>query len=874
MSVRSSGPDVAPPLRERADALATLRDRVEDAIAGHGSFTLVLGEAGIGKSALLRTACEAARGVRVLWGACDALSTPRPLEPLRDIARLTGGELAAAMASDVSRFERFVALLSELEPPRPPSIVVIEDVHWADDSTRDLLVYLARRIAGTRAAVFVSCRDDELGHGRPLTRTIGSLTALGGVRRLTLDRLGPDAVAAMTPGLDASRVFAVTDGNPFFVTEIAATGSADQVPATVRDAVLARAASLSAPGRRALDAAALIPDTADVDLVRTVAGVTVDAVDECVRVGVLIDDAGAVRFRHELARLAIESAVPPATAREMHRRILAELARSPGADPARLAHHAERAGDAAATVTYATDAASRATRLGAHQSAKRQLERALAYVDPGDRAAVAGLSERLARECFVVSDAAGELAHAQEALRLRQELGNADDIGRAGAAWSRALWSAGRGDEARAAAGDAVAVFEGREPSADMAMALVHKAQMHMLAREIPAAIELGTKAQEIAELTGDTAVAIMALRVVGSSQWFVDPDLAQTQLRRSVELAERTGDDRAVATGLVNLGSGAGEVRRYADAERWLRETIEWCERRDLDGLRAYAVAWLARIEFERGEVAAAEQRAESVGPDAIAIARIVAATVLGRLHARRGDADAAALLDEAWRLAVPTADLQRLWPAAAGRAELAWLDGDAERIPHLVGDTYELAARLGLPWAVGELGWWLWRAGAIDAAPDAAAAPFAAQIRGDTPRAVALWQELGCPYEVALAQADSAAVEQVATAVASLDRLGARRAADLVAAQLRDAAGVRVARLRSSTATNPGGLTGRELDVALLLADGLTDAEIAARLHISPKTAGHHVSAILAKLGVPARAHAAAVVRGWSGREEATAR
>ena len=113
--------------------------------------------------------------------------------------------------------------------------------------------------------------------------------------------------------------------------------------------------------------------------------------------------------------------------------------------------------------------------------------------------------------------------------------------------------------------------------------------------------------------------------------------------------------------------------------------------------------------------------------------------------------------LLREAWELATSTGDLQRLWPAAAGRAGLAWLADDTEAIPHLVSDTFGLAVRLRQRWAVGELGFWLWRAGGLERTPAEAAEPYALQIDGDWEAAAEAWKQIGCPYETAVALADS---------------------------------------------------------------------------------------------------------------------
>lgn len=846
----------APTLLERDAPLARLREARDAAARGRGSLTLVLGEAGIGKTSLVRAFAADGRG-RVVWGDCDPLSAPRPLGPLHDIARETGGELAAVMASDASLHERFAAAIDSLSHPPSPVIVVIEDVHWADDATRDFMVFLARRVHELPVAVILTARDDELGRDHPLTATLGRLAASDRPGRLILEPLGRESIATLAPERDPDDVLALTGGNPFFVTELSALR--DGIPSSVRDAVLARAAGLSAPARVLLDAASLVPEPADIDLVIRAAearpDVASEALDECVASGMLVAGRGRVSFRHELARQAVAAAVPPAAAARLHARLLDWLVARPATDPARLAHHAELAGDAR-TFRFATDAAARASRVGAHRAAHRQFRRGLDASGAEPPEAVARAWEAYARECYAVADFDGQLAATREAAELWHSVGDVDAQAGAIAASARALWSLGRGEDARRAAADALALFEGRPPSDRQAEALASIAILRMLARDLPPAIELSERAARMAAELGESRTLVVADRVLGTSLWFVDPARAAEPLRRSIDLARRLGDDIAVAQSLVNMGSAAGEVRAYDVAESTLRETIEWCRSRDLDVSGSYATAWLARVELERGRWDAAAAAAASVQNSPSTITRIVALTVLARMHARRRDAEPAPLLDEAWRLSVQTRDLQRLWPAAAARAEAAWLRGEHARIPELVAPTYALALDKRQEWAIGELAYWLDRAGALATPPENAAPPYAALLRGDAPRAARLWSELGCPYEEAEALAETADVDARLRALHTFDRLGARPAADALAARLREAGVPDVpSRPRRSTTANPGGLTDRQLEVARLAQSGATDAEIAALLHISVKTAGHHVSAVLAKLGVASR-------------------
>ncbi|NTU62939.1 MAG: response regulator transcription factor [Chloroflexi bacterium] len=245
--------------------------------------------------------------------------------------------------------------------------------------------------------------------------------------------------------------------------------------------------------------------------------------------------------------------------------------------------------------------------------------------------------------------------------------------------------------------------------------------------------------------------------------------------------------------------------------------------------------------------------------------ISRITALAALGRLRARYGEVESAATLDEALQLAIRADNLQRLGPVRAARAEAAWLVADRDRAdPDRVlmeaRAVYDLGISKQHPWIAGELAYWRWRCGERFSPPDWLARPFALQIAGEWRAAAEEWKRLDCPYEQARALADGDAEAQI-KALEIFERLGAKPAIEEVRQKLR-AAGVRHLP-RSTTRENPFGLTGRQMEILALLTKDLSNAEIAARLHLSPKTVDHHVSAVLAKLDVRSREEAAELAR-----------
>ena len=171
-------------LQERVDALDNLAEAWQTAVAGNGRVALVAGEAGIGKTTLVEQfVYHQAHQLRVLWGACDNLFTPRPLGPLHDIAAQAKGQLEALLPGDTDRATIFSACLSELQSP---TVMVFEDIHWADEATLDLLKFLGRRMQHTCSLLIATYRDDELGSHHPLRLLLGDLVRQSAVSRLGL----------------------------------------------------------------------------------------------------------------------------------------------------------------------------------------------------------------------------------------------------------------------------------------------------------------------------------------------------------------------------------------------------------------------------------------------------------------------------------------------------------------------------------------------------------------------------------------------------------------------------------------------------------------------------------------------------------------
>ncbi|MEV6986389.1 LuxR C-terminal-related transcriptional regulator [Sphaerisporangium sp. NPDC051017] len=849
-------------LWERTSVLDVLDDLLRGS-SGGGRIALVAGEAGLGKSSLVTEfARRCGTRARVLWGGCDRMVTPRALGPLHDIGRQTGGLLADRLNAYGAQEEIFTAFLDELTGPRqrPRPVVVVEDAHWADGATLDWLAFLGRRIGRLSALLVVTYRDDEVGVEHPLRGTLASLPSTI-VRRVTLPPLSEACVAeqARRMGRDAGTIHRLTGGNPLLVTELLKTDG-DAVPEAVQDLILDRLRALPSPARELAQLVAVIPTRADAAIV---AGAS-ELVDLCIGAGVLVPAGDGVSYRHELLRNAVEDSLSPARRASLHQRALGILSQVTGIDPSRLVHHARLAGDSAAVLRHARTAGADAARQGAHREAAAHYQAAAATADRLPEPQRAELLEAYAVEAHLTGLYKEGLQARQTALAIREALGQPEEAGENLRWISRLAWLTGRAALAWETAARAVTLLEAGPPSRRLAMAYSNQSQLYMLAYKFDQAVTWGERARELAERLGDLDTAIHVTINVNTARLADGDTDAWTAMEQTHERAAAHGFFEHGARALSNLGNiAADELAQYAAAASPIDRVLEYAKRHDLDGWIHHILGTRARIRMERGDWSGALADADAAlrRMGLLGVGAVWPLIVRGRIQAAGGHPEALSTLDEAARQAAGIRDAQFVLPVAAARSEYFLWYGDVERAQEEARRGLALALSVSRqPFVIGRIAYALWRAGGTDPLPATIAAPYQMMITGDWDGAAKEWARRGAVFlrAKALSGGDrSAAVE----ALRILDGLGATVAAEHLRAELRVRGLSRIPRgPRRATAANVAGLTARQVDVLALLADGLSNAQIAQRLTLSAKTVEHHVSAVLHKLGVANRAQAAA--------------
>jgi DNA-binding CsgD family transcriptional regulator len=858
-------------LLERDTALMELDRLQREASRGNGHMVLLRGEAGVGKTSVIaRFLAGLNRRTRVLRGWCDPLSAPRPMGPLIDMLADAPGQFATGLraAVDIGDIDAIYAQLAGMSlGADSPSVCVVEDAHWADGATLDLLRFLARRIGSLPTLLVVSYRDDEIGHDHPLATLLGDLATATTITRIGLKPLSAAAVAELAAGsaVNAQALFQLTGGNPFYVTEVlaanSATGDPDRLPCSVSEAVWGRLARLSVVGRETAYVIAVCGPRAGVDLITSVYPGAAKGLSECMDAGILLADANAVGFRHELARRATLDRIPAYRRRDLHQQAMTVLAEPPidQDDLSALVFHAEQAEDFDAVVRYGPAAADRASSLGAKREAAKLYALTLRHAnDISDEQRVNWL-ERYA-DCSHFSglhDAAIDAY--REAAVLRRDLGDRVGEGNDLRLLSYILWLSGRGSEARDAGRASLQLLENGGPSHVLAWSLANMAEMSAGIYD-PQCVEYAGRAEAVGLELGDEAVVQYArcldalANVQRNDTGWERLEEAWRNIAASSESVARAG---AVAASLCWFAALHHQLQR---AEAYISETSVFFDANDLRVFQPFATGAAGLVALHRGQWTEAAACAHDVltRPPGVGMHRILPLVTTALIDARRGK-PADELLDQALAAAEP-GDVFRLGVVWAARAEAAWLAGDDARCRAEAGAGLAAASQHADAWLVGHLRRWAHLAGGecADAPTPDDVTPYRLEVGGHWQAAAEEWTSLGCPYDAGIARLGGDATA-VTVALETFKQLGARAAADRAKQRLAQLRGRTPDSRRKATIADPHGLTKRERDVLELVAGGHSDAEIAAALYISPKTANRHVGTILAKLGVRNRTQAA---------------
>jgi DNA-binding CsgD family transcriptional regulator/tetratricopeptide (TPR) repeat protein len=622
----------------------------------------------------------------------------------------------------------------------------------------------------------------------------------------------------------------------------------------VATAVLGRASRLDEDERRLVELVSVVPNRVPASLLDAVMPDWPAAAEEPERRGLLDVDERYVRFRHELARHAIRSSIPIARRRQLHASILEALLAA-DADPADVVHHAEAAGAEDVVAEHALVAARRAAALSSNREAYSHYRRAAHFVDRLPVPEQAAVEEELAAAAYAVGRLEDAFPASERAIALYRELGDEAAVGRCKRALSRFHWYAGDGDCANRSALEAVAILEPLGESRELAQAYSAVSQLAMLSEDTAGALEWGERALELATRLGDDSARVHVLVNIGSARIDVDSGVAPALLEAHA-IADEVGDRHEAARALANLAYATLAWVRPAEALGYAEQAFDYSRDHEVHTLVSYCATMIAWLRLRAGEWEEAERATHREIAACGTVLQLLAKTVLTELAVRRGDADAGERLADIAAQAERTGEIQRRAPVLELTVERALTTGAPLPRAELEAALAEIRGQ-GCPpgWAGLRLEAWAPVAG-IDGRPDERmSAPHAAMVRRDWRGAADAYGEVGWTYDRALMLLLLDDEEALAESLEIARGLGAEPLTRRAAERLRER-GLRVpAGPREATRANPAGLTARQLEVLALMAEGLTNTEIAERLVVSPRTAEHHVAAVLRKLGAPTR-------------------
>jgi DNA-binding CsgD family transcriptional regulator/tetratricopeptide (TPR) repeat protein/tRNA A37 threonylcarbamoyladenosine biosynthesis protein TsaE len=849
-------------LIERSTYLDALSNYYGQSKDGAGHTVFLTGEAGVGKTSLVtHFLASLDKNNRVYSGACDSLFTPRPLGPLYDMGGQIGIHFLDLLKNEKDRSIIFDAFLEALSSSALPKVLVIEDIHWADEATLDFIKFLTRRIIRFNCLFLLTYRDDEIQSGHPLSTFLGQLPS-GNFSRLPVNRLSLQAVnrLALAKGYSTGEsVYALTGGNAFYVTEILASYSPG-IPERVKDAVLAVFHSKDQRMKALWELLSILPSRIEFSLAEKIEQEFPNGIDDCIRSGVIVSRQDYLSFKHELYRIAIEGSLSEYRRRSLHGKVLKLMLEStPGAyNHAQLLHHARYADDKELILKIAPQAAREAALLGAHIESSRLYLSAMENMDQNDPA-MEELYEKHAYECYLTNQIKSAISSVTKALRFQEEKQEATRIGNSLRFLSRLYWFDGNGNQAESFAEKAIAVLEEQPSSKAKAMAYSNMSQLKMLSDQDEACLFWGEKAMAVAKEIGDEETLAHALNNV-SSALIRTPSSEErgiALLNESLQIALRNEYHEHVARAYTNLGSNAVTIRNYALAREALDEGIRYCEERDLDSWTAYMLAWKARLNLETGNWNEAQRIADELLKNLIQppVVKIGALVVAATVRMRRGE-EARHLLLDANTCALETKELQRIVPVLLAMLEYEWITSESIVDVRAIQQTIDRMVELKKLNKKSRIYFWLRK---VNKDHLLTGDTFVLKDQDEERREeISYWEQIGSPYESALIMFDGDE-EEKREALVIIEKLDAPAVAEKMKSEMKAMGIKKIPRgQRESTKSNPANLTERQIEVLKLLRDGLQNKEIADKLFISPKTVDHHVSAILSQLGVASRAKA----------------
>jgi DNA-binding CsgD family transcriptional regulator len=851
------------PLVERDIFMASLEKHFDTIAGGEGHCLLLSGEAGIGKTALVKAFCKKLTDeCHIYQGACDDLFTPRPLAPLYDVLWQVNKERWPVPPTNEERSVLFANLFQELGAKKGKLLIVFEDIHWADEGTLDFIKFFVRRIDQLPCLFLLTYRDDEIHSRHPLRNVLGQLPP-DSFTKMVLTPLSKQAVVEMAAvkGYSGEDVYSISGGNPFYVNEILASYSPG-VPDNIKDSILSVYERQKEGTKNTWQIWSIMPEGLEID---RVAKMKLSwEINHCFAINVIVVQNDKVVFKHELYRRTIEESLSPLKKIELNKLMLKLFLDSfeEKGEVERILQYAKNANEKKLVVKYAPQAARKAAMAGAHNEASKLFFTAIEYSEGNDTKQPAEFYQAYAYECYLSNQIKKAIASTEKVLNVREVNADIEKRGDSLRFLSHLWRIEGNGRNAEKYAIQAIEVLRDQPTSIAKAMAFSNMCQLKLICDEAEGCIVWGEKTIEMAKELGNEEILCHAQNSIGAVQMLIPSSnkKGQAALQQSLELSLKNLYQEQAAGAYANMGSGSVRLKEWSPGRRTLEEGIRYCEERGLDLWDAYMLSWKARLELENGNWKEASSIADNLikNENQPAIIKLNTLIVLGKLSMRRGEKDAVALLQEAKTISFGTMEPQWIIASMIALLEYEWLTGNSIIEEKEIEQTFAVIQRSSIDLEKDQFAFWIKKAGrdltSVKENFDAYDTSSAAKAM----KAATFWEKAGCPYEQAVAMFEGKDDDK-RKAIGMVQESGATAVYEKMKQTMRNLGITKIPRgIRESTRSNAALLTGRELDVLKLLKEELHTKEIAAQLYLSAKTIEHHISSILFKLEANSRSKA----------------
>jgi len=852
-------------LLEREAPLSQLNNCLQNVLDNSGYIVTISGEAGIGKTSLVEEFVGHLKNkIRIFWGTCDDLFTPRPLAPLYDIVHQLDSRLIDQLDSGASRPSIFSNFLIEIQNCAP-NIIVIEDVHWADESSLDLIRFIGRRINKSNTLLIITYRDDELRSNHPLRIALSSIPS-NYLIRIKLTLLSEEAVKnlASISGKNKPELFKQTGGNPLLVSEVLSNNEIG-TSITIKEMATSRINKLSPDSRNAIELLSVIPGRIEKWLIhKLVEDFTL--IDDGIESGLIKNEDDQITFRHDLTRMAIEETLSESKRIRFNSLVLNALLDQANNEHllARIIHHSTKSNNHEAIIKYTPMAAKQASNLGAHRLACKIYGTALQYKELISAEQQLDFLEGYSYESFLTGQVNEAIKSSEEALKIFKKYPNPEREGEIYRRLSRILWYDCQDVNGEEYLDRAISIFEKLPLGRNLAMAYSNKSQTYVIREEYEIAIRWGIKALELARKLEDKEVEAHALNNIGCCKMLIEDESGENDLLKSLEISTENDLFEHATRAYVNLGSIHLQQRNLISADKYFARGLEYGNEKDIYVFSLCMAGHYAKAKLHFGlwdesiELSNYVLNQSSAPPGNT----VMPLNVLAVIRTRRNDPGALKPLNEAAEMAASMGEMEKIVSVTAAKAEYFWLRNQLDQYADELEKIYFKILDQKNAWAIGEIAYWVWKAKRLEEIPNIIAKPFKLHIEGHWQEAADIWEELHCPYEKALAlsEGDEDAMKQ---SLEIFERLGASATVQLIKQKMRESGIKSIPKgPRQSTKDNFAGLTKRQFEVLKLVASGKSNSEIADNLYISAKTVDHHVSAIFSKLNIHSRIEAATVL------------